>query len=322
MTTSSQEQVGTMPAPARVDNRRGGSLSTTQEQLSNWQSSPWKDVWRSLRRRPAHLLSVGGLGFMILLALVGPLLPFPDAREQDLSIRLAAPMTRSADGTIHWFGTDQLGRDILSRTIAGARVSLGIALATVLVAGPVGAVLGLVAGYRGGKFDQILMRVVDLQMAFPTLLFAIFLLYLVGASLLNLIILLSILSWISYARMARAQTLSLRNAVFVDSAAALGCSNVRILFRHLLPHLLPVLTVVAVFDFGAVMLAEAGLSFLGFGVQAPNVSWGRMIAEGQSFMYSGGWWLFLIPGLAIFLVVLSARISSSWVQELLGPHRS
>lgn len=283
--------------------------------------SAWRAAWESLRSRPAYLVSVGALLLLVLLALAGTLLPLPDAADQNLSERLSPPFTRSAEGTLHVAGTDQLGRDTLSRTVAGARVSLGIALATVLIAGPVGSVVGLVAGYRGGLFDQIVMRLVDLQMAFPTLLFAVFLLYLVGASVVNLVILLSILSWISYARMARAQTLSLRNQVFVESAAALGCSNARILFRHILPHLLPVLTVVAVFDFGAVMLAEAGLSFLGMGVQPPDVSWGRMISEGQSFIYSGGWWLFLIPGLAIFVAVLSARIASSWVQELLGPAR-
>ena len=319
MTTGQQERLSSA-APVVRPAPRPGQKSESQAALGN-PPSPWSAAWDSLRSRPAYLISVGALLALVLLALAGTLLPLPDATDQQLSERLSPPLTRSADGTLHVAGTDQLGRDTLSRTVAGARVSLGIALATVLIASPIGSVVGLVAGYRGGLLDQIVMRLVDLQMAFPTLLFAVFLLYLVGASVVNLVILLSILSWISYARMARAQTLSLRNQVFVESAAALGCSNARILFRHILPHLLPVLTVVAVFDFGAVMLAEAGLSFLGMGVQPPDVSWGRMISEGQAFIYSGGWWLFLIPGLAIFSAVLSARIASSWVQELLGPSR-
>lgn len=316
MTHGTQRRFATL-WPLKPATRPG----VTGGDLNKQTGEPWKRAWDSLRARPAHLISVVALLLMTLLAIGGPLLPLPAAEDQNLSSRLSRPMTRAENGTLHIAGTDQLGRDILSRTIAGARVSLGIALATVLVAGPIGSIVGLLAGYRGGVFDQIIMRLIDLQMAFPTLLFAVFLLYLIGASIFNLIVLLSALSWIGYARMARAQTLSLRNNVFVESAEASGCSRPRILFRHILPHLLPVLTVVAVFDFGAVMLAEAGLSFLGMGVQPPGISWGRMIAEGQAFMYSGGWWLFLIPGAAIFIVVLSARLASSWVQELLGPAR-
>lgn len=320
MTSGQPEHLAAvMPRPAT---QSAGQWSEQQSsQGLSQQRSVWHDVWSSLRGRPVHLLSVTILLVLVGLAVGGSALPLPDAGEQHLNARLSPPLTRTEDGTLHLAGTDQLGRDTLSRAIAGARVSLGIALATVLVAGPIGSIIGLVAGYRGGLVDQLVMRLVDLQMAFPTLLFAVFLLYLVGASVLNLVILLSILSWISYARMARAQTLALRNAVFVESATALGCSNLRILFRHILPHLVPVLTVVAVFDFGAVMLAEAGLSFLGLGVQPPDVSWGRMIAEGQAFIYSGGWWLFLLPGLAIFMTVLAARISSAWIQDFLEPAR-
>lgn len=279
----------------------------------------WRLLWEHGRGRPIHAAGAVVLLTMVVLALAEPWLPLPDPHAQDLLGRLQPPMSRSADGTLHLAGTDQLGRDVLARTILGARISLGIAVVTVIVSGIVGSVAGLVAGYRGGPFDHVVMRLVDFQMAFPTMLFAIFLLYLLGASLLNLVILLAALSWISYARMARAQTLTLREQVFVESALALGCTNRRVLFRHILPHLLPVLLVIAVFDFATVMLAEAGLSFLGLGVQPPSTSWGRLVADGQAFIYTGGWWLFLVPGLAIFLAVLSARLSSAWVQEWLGP---
>lgn len=278
----------------------------------------WRAVLHRARTRPMQAASICILLIMIFLALGGFLLPLPDAQEQDLLHRLQAPMTRTANGTLHIAGTDQLGRDVLSRVILGARISLGVALATVIISGTLGSLAGMIAGYRGGILDQAVMRLVDLQMAFPTMLLAIFLLYLLGSSLLNLIVLLSLMSWVGYARMARAQTLSVKNQVFVESAQALGCSTPRLLLRHILPHLLPVLLVIAVFDFAGVMLAEAGLSFLGLGVQPPDTSWGRMIADGQSFIFSGGWWLFLIPGVAIFITVLSTRIASTWVQERIG----
>ena len=215
---------------------------------------------------------------MVTLALVGPLLPLPEHQDQDLIARLQPPMSRSTDGALHIGGTDQLGRDVVSRLIAGARVTLGVALVTVVIAGSIGTLLGLLAGYRGGVLDHAVMRLVDLQIAFPSLLFAVFLLYLLGSNIMNLVLLLALFGWYSFTRIARAQTLSLRNQTFIESAKAIGCSETRILTRHIFPHLVPVLAVIAVFDFSGVMLAEAGLSFLGLGVQPPDTSWGRMIS--------------------------------------------
>jgi len=278
----------------------------------------WSVVRSQIRSHPVHAASALILVFMVALALAGPLLPLPDAQQQDLISRLQPPMSRGTDGTLHIAGTDQLGRDVLARLIAGARVTLGISLVTVLIAGTIGSLLGLLAGYRGGPVDHLIMRLVDLQMAFPSLLFAMFLLYLLGATIVNLILLLTVLGWIGFTRITRAQTLSIRNQVFVESARAIGCSNGRILLRHILPHMVPVLAVIAVFDFSGIMLAEAGLSYLGLGVQPPDTSWGRMIAEGQQYVYTGGWWLFLFPGGAIFLIVLSARLTSAWIQDMIG----
>jgi peptide/nickel transport system permease protein len=155
-------------------------------------------------------------------------------------------------------------------------------------------------------------------MAFPPLLLAVFLLYLIGPSVTNLVLLLAAFGWVGFARIARAQTLSLRRQPFVEGAIALGCSEGRVLLRHILPHLVPALAVTAVFEFAGVMLAEAGLSFLGLGVQPPDASWGLMLAQGQSFVTSGAWWLIAIPGLAIFLVTFPANLVSRWAQELLG----
>lgn len=307
------------PARPRAGETTLAGSAPRPEALQDSQSGVnWARVRKQITSNPVHAGAAIIIILMVGLALVGPLLPIPDHQEQDLMVRLQPPMSRGTDGTLHIAGTDQLGRDVFSRLISGARVTLGIALMTVILAGSIGALLGLLAGYRGGVIDHAIMRLVDLQMAFPSLLFAVFLLYLLGANLVNLVLLLVIFGWYSFTRITRAQTLSLRNQTFIESARAIGCSETRILIRHIFPHLVPVLAVIAVFDFSGVMLAEAGLSFLGLGVQPPDTSWGRMISEGQSYIYSGGWWLFLFPGAAIFLAVLSTRLTSAWIQNIVG----
>ncbi len=282
-------------------------------------------IARASRQSPVGAVAIVFLLLVLSIVLLGPTLPIPDPQAPSLTDRLQGPFSRNADGTLHLLGTDQLGRDILSRTIYGGRISLGVALAAVIVSGTFGTTLGLVAGYRGGVFDYAVMRLVDFQMAMPSLLLAIFLIYLIyllGPSLLNLVVLLSVLSWSSYTRIVRSDTLGLRSAAYVDAAIVGGADQRRILGKHILPQVLPVLSVVAVFDFSAVILAEAGISFLGFGVQPPQTSWGRMISEGQEFITTGAWWLFAAPGVSIILTVLSVRLGSSWVGHLLGSRDS
>jgi peptide/nickel transport system permease protein len=257
------------------------------------------------------------LAVLVLIALLGPFAGLPDPGRQALGDRLAPPLTTSADGTLHLLGTDQLGRDVLSRVVHGARVSLAVASAVLLLGGLSGSLLGMIVGYRGGRLESVLMRLADFQMAFPPLLLAIFLLYVVGASLFNLVAFLVLLTWVGFARLARGQTLALRQQLFVEAAIALGCSEQRILWRHLLPHLVPVLLVAGVFEFASLLLAEASLSFLGLGVQPPEASWGLMLAQGNAFVTSGAWWLVAAPGLAMFLTTLAARGASLWLQQLL-----
>lgn len=274
---------------------------------------------RAIRRNPIGFAATIGFLLIVALALTEQFLPLPDPMEQSLRDRLTDPLSRGNSGTLHLLGTDQLGRDVLSRLLIGARVSLGIAIGTVVLSGVVGSIIGLIAGYRGGFFDQIAMRFVDVQMAVPPLLLAIFLLYLLGPSITNLILLLAILSWWSYARVVRAETIRIRGLAYVEAAEVIGCTRSRIVLRHILPQITPVLVVIAVFDFSSVILAEAGISYLGFGVQPPDASWGRMVSEGQQFVTSGAWWLFGAPGAVIFVTVLFARLASLWVQALLGP---
>ena len=271
---------------------------------------------REARKAPFYAAAALILAMAVGTAVLGPYLPLRDPEAQVLGDRLLAPMERGADGTLYIAGTDNLGRDTLSRTVHGARLSIGIAASAAVVAGLLGTALGVVAAYRGGLVDMAVMRMVDLQMAFPSLVLAIFLLYIIGSSVTNLILLLVIFSWAVFARMSRAQTLSLRNQPFVEGAVALGATDTRIILRHIVPHLIPVMAIVAVFDFAGVMLAEAGLSFLGLGVLPPEISWGLMLSQGREYINTGGWWLLLVPGAALSLTCLSANLTSRWLQVL------
>ncbi len=302
--------------PAGEGARHGGLIAPRPTRVQR--------VGRAVRKRPIYAAASVLLATMVSLAVIGPLLPLPDASAPVLSDRLVAPLTTGESGTFHLMGTDHLGRDVLARTVDGARTTVGIAITVAMIGAVVGSLLGLASGYFRGPIDTVVMRIADLQLAFPSLLLAIFMLYVLGPGMLQLVILLSILSWISYARMARAQTLSYREQPFVEAAIALGASDRRVLLRHILPQLLPVLAMIFVLDFGTVMLAEAGLSFLGLGVQPPNASWGSMVADGREFVTAGAWWFFLTPGIAIFLTVFAANLTSRWAQELLGvsTHRS
>lgn len=278
----------------------------------------FRRVTRVMAQDKVGSIAVAGFLLLVLVVVSSPVLPLPDAQEPNLIARLQAPGYVAADGTTHWLGTDQLGRDVLSRTLQGGRISLLVAALTVVISGTIGTAIGLLAGFRGGWFDSAVMRLVDFQMALPALLLAIFLLYIIGSSVTNLVILLSIMSWYSYTRVVRSEVLSLRNAVYVEAARCIGASDRRLMFKHMLPQVMPVLLVVAIFDFGVVMLTESGISFLGLGIQPPDTSWGRMISEGQTFITTGAWWVFAAPGAAIFLTVLSLRLSSDWIGRLLG----
>jgi peptide/nickel transport system permease protein len=273
-------------------------------------------LWGQVCARPFYAGIAALLILIVSVAAFAPVLPVADPDAQSLVDRMQGPLTRDSQGDFHIAGTDQLGRDVFSRVVYGARISLFIAFAAVLCSGVAGTLAGLFSGYRGGLVDLAFMRLVDLQMAFPALLFTIFLLYVIGSSMLNLVVLLAVLGWVSYARIVRAQTLSLRNQPFVEGAVAIGCTDSRILLRHILPQLVPVLATVAVLDFVSVILAEASLSFLGLGIQPPTSSLGRMVADGQEHLFTGGWWLFVIPGLVIFLIVLCANLTSRWIQYI------
>jgi peptide/nickel transport system permease protein len=262
-------------------------------------------------------------GLLVLVAaaagaLLAPVLAPADPLRNDLLERLTPPMWSAGGSAAHPLGTDTLGRDVLSRLLYGARVSLVVGLATVLVAGAVGVALGVLAGFYGGWLDDVLMRVGDIQLAFPVLLLGVALLSVLGAGLANLILVLAVSGWITYARIVRGETLALKQREFVDAARGLGASDLHVIRRHVLPNVWAPLAVVATFSVARMIIAEASLSFLGLGIPAPAPSWGAMLDEGRNYITTG-WWLALFPGAAILLVVLGINLVGDWLRDLLDP---
>jgi peptide/nickel transport system permease protein len=279
-----------------------------------------RDLLRALTRGSGWLGLAGLLllAVLVLLALFGPLLDLPDPTRTNLRARMAAPTLSLTGLGAHPLGTDQLGRDILSRIVAGSRVTLMVAGAAVVLGGVLGTLLGLVAGFFGGWLDRILMRLVDIQLAVPLMLLALMVVAALGPSLNNLIMVLALVSWVRYARIVRGQVLAVREREFVQSARAIGASAPRIILRHILPNVLTPAVVVATLELARVIVLEAGLSFLGLGVQPPWPSWGRMLAEGRTYI-SSAWWIITFPGLALMLTVLAVNLLGDWLRDHLDP---
>jgi peptide/nickel transport system permease protein len=271
-------------------------------------------------RRTRRLVAAGGV-FVLALAVVAVAAPWispQDPIRQSLRGRLAAPTLEGADGRAHVLGTDHLGRDVLSRVIWGARVSLLVGFAAVVVGGVVGATLGVVAGYRGGWIDSAIMTLADAQLAFPFILLAIGIIAVLGPSFPTLVVVIGLSGWMSYARVLRAQVLVLRSREFVDAIHALGGSMVRVVTRHILPNVLSSLVVIATLELARSIVLEATLSFLGLGVQPPTPSWGGMVHEGREYLDSA-WWISTAPGLVLMLTSLVVSRTGDWLRDLLDP---
>ena len=277
-------------------------------------------------RRTRILLESGGarLGAAVLLVVAAcataPTWLAPaDPNDQNLLARFTRPASRTADGTLAVLGTDQLGRDILSRVVHGAQTSVLIGLSAVLVAGTVGTSLGLLAGMRGGLWDHAIMRLADMQFAFPFILLAITVIGVLGASVRNIILVVGLSNWVAYARVVRAETLAIREKAFVDAARALGVPLGSIVRRHVLPNVSASLIVVATFGVAGAILTEAGLSFLGLGVPLAIPSWGGMLAEGRQFVDTR-YWLALFPGAALFATVMGINLLGDALRDALDPY--
>jgi peptide/nickel transport system permease protein len=276
--------------------------------------------FRTLARSKAGSAGALLLALLVLGAIGAPLLGLPDPTHGVLRDRMIPPTWSGLSLGAHPLGTDQLGRDILSRIIFGSQITLTIAACAVVIGGVVGVLLGIVAGYIGGAVDRVLMRLVDIQLAIPLMLLALLVVAALGPSMTNLIMVLALTSWIRYARIVRGQVLALREREFVLSARAIAASRARIMLSHILPNVLTPAVVVATLELARIVLMDAALSFLGLGVQPPAASWGRMLAEGRTYI-NNAWWIVTFPGLAITLTVLSINLLGDWLRDYFDPRQ-
>jgi peptide/nickel transport system permease protein len=271
------------------------------------------------RKRPwLAWAAIAFIASLIVVAAAAPLLSPYDPVRQSLRLRLVSPTLEAADGRAHLFGTDHLGRDVLSRVIWGARVSLVIGFAAVAVGGIVGASLGILAGYRGGWADSAIMTVADAQLAFPFILLAIGIIAVLGPSFPTLIVVVGLSGWVGYARVIRAQVLGLRSREFVDAISALGGSVGRIVLKHIVPNVGSSLIVIATLELARAIVLEATLSFLGLGIQPPTPSWGGMIQEGREYLDSA-WWISTLPGVILMTTSLVVSRLGDWLRDVLDP---
>lgn len=282
--------------------------------------SAWKMYGGALLRDKLTFVAVLFLVILAIAAVFAPWVAPFDPNDQSLFMRNMPPMTVPEDGGSipHLLGTDALGRDELSRLIFGGRVSLAVGLVSVLVSGSIGTMLGLLAGFYRGRVDDVIMRLVDIQMGFPSLLLALFVLYVIGGGVLNVILILAVTRWMVYARVTRGLVLSYRENVFVEAAKATGCTDRQIIGRHLLPNLLSPIVVLGTLEVAYMILTEAALSFLGLGIQPPQSSWGLMLSQGRQYVTTA-WWLVTFPGLAILLSALSLNLVATWARSVTDP---
>jgi peptide/nickel transport system permease protein len=291
-----------------------------------------RDAWRMLRRARLGLAGVIILSIITLAAIFAPWVAPHDPYEGSLSVSRRCPAfttcpnlggsfarnNATQGSTEYLLGTDVNGRDILSRIIYAARISLIVGVTAVLIGGTVGVAAGLFSGYYGGWIDSFLMRVADVQLSFPFILLAIAIIAVLGGGLLNVIIVLGIGSWVPYARIIRGQVLSAKHQEYVLAARTVGARDAVVLFRHVLPNVITPAIIIATFGVAAAIIGEATLSFLGVGIQAPTPTWGNMLADGRAYVASA-WWLATFPGLAIVLTVLSINVIGDWLRDFLDP---
>lgn len=275
-----------------------------------------RHAWQTSRRLP--LVPIIIFTIVVFVAIFAEAISPHDPNAMSLADRLSPPFFMSEGSTAHILGTDNIGRDVLSRMIFGARISLSISLLVIIIATVIGTTLGMVAGLRGGRLDAFLMRITDAALAFPALLIALLLAVALGPSFRTVVLALSALSWAPFARMMRGETMKIRGEDFVAQARIMGCSQTRILIKHIFPNVVNTLVVLMTMSVGLVILIEASLSFLGAGIPPPQPSWGSMVADGRE-KFATAWWISLFPALAIGAVVLSGNFLGDWIRDKMDP---
>ena len=288
------------------------SVNESLESLESKREGSLRLLWRSLGRNPATLMGSVVILVMLSVALSAPLLAPYSFKEMHVQDRLKSPDPQ------YLLGTDEFGRDLLSRIIYGSRVSMAASILAVAIAMLIGTILGCLAGYEGGWFDEVTMRIMDMIMAFPYVILAITLVTILGPGFRNVILIIGLLRIPHFARVSRSAVLTLRNEEFVLAAQALGQTKYRVLFRHILPNCLTPLVVVASLAAGTAITAESALSFLGLGIQPPMSSWGTMLADGQKYLFNAPW-MATFPGIAITLTVLAYNLVGDGLRDILDP---
>ncbi|ATP41846.1 peptide ABC transporter permease [Solibacillus sp. R5-41] len=288
--------------------QKQGQLIETQEQVKG----PWREAWSSFKKSKSALFGTAIVVFFILLAVIGPYIAPQGINDQDLSIRLQPPSTD------YWLGTDDLGRDIFSRILHGARISLTVGLSAVLISAIVGSFLGIIAGYYGRWIDTIISRIFDIMLAFPSILLAIAVVSILGPSLRNALIAIAIINIPNFGRLIRSRVLSIKEEEYIHAAKAIGMKNSRILLKHILPNSMTPVIVQGTLAIATAIIEAAALGFLGLGAEAPQPEWGKMLADARMFLMNAPWAM-VFPGLAIMLTVVGFNLMGDGLRDALDP---
>lgn len=287
-------------------------LTNTPQSAFQAQCGRWFLAWLAFRGNPIAMTGLVIVIVLLLVAAFAPWLATTDGNVQDLNIRLLPPSPE------HWFGTDQLGRDIFDRIVYGARITLYIVLLVSVIVGPIGLVVGTVAAYSGGIVDTVLMRITDIFLAFPRLILALALVSALGPGIENAVLAIALTTWAPYARIARAETITIRNSEFILATQIQGASAIRILYHHIVPLCISSVIIRLTLDMAGIILTAAGLGFLGLGAQPPSPEWGAMIASGRQFLIDQ-WWIPTVPGIAILTVSVGFNLLGDGLRDVLDP---